>query len=849
MHPTFIPTAQLPVRQVPTGRRVSALDLIKNKEVKAILGPWYSIQAHFLIEIGRKAQVPIVTFSATSPSLSSLHSPYFFRATHDDSSQVHAITAIIKAFGWKEVVPMYMDNILGQGIIPFLSDSLQGIGVHIPYRIVISAEPTDDEISEKLLRMMTLSTRVFVIHMVEFLGSRVLAKAKELGLMKQGYVWILTCEITNALISRMGETGFETIQGVLGVKTYIPRSKELESFRSRFMKQFPTSELDIIGLRAYDAATALAMAVEEAGTDGLSSSKVGARRNTTELEALSVSQYGQKLVQTLSEVRFKGLYGDFHFVGGQLQASVFEIVNVIGNGGRSVGFWTHTNGLVKTLNQKSRSMTGFSTWKDHLRPIIWPGDSTFVPKGWEIPTNGKRLRIGVPIHSSFSQFVKVVRDPITNATTATGFCIDFFEAVTKVMPYDITYEFIPFGTPEGRPSGNYDDLLYQVYLGRYDAVVGDTTINANRSSYVDFSLPYTPSGVGLIVPLKDNVKRSSTIFLTPLTLGLWLISLLSFFIVGLVVWILEHRINPDFHGPGKYQASTIFWFAFSIMVFAPGERVLSFWARLVVITWYFVVLVLAQSYTASLASLLTSQQLHPTITNMKSLLAKGEPVGCQRTSFMLAKARESGFLESNLVPFSSAEECDDLLSKGPTKGGVSAVFLEVPYVKLFLGQYCNKYKMVEVPFKFDGFGFVFPISSPLVADVSRAILKVEESNKAIQLENAWFKKIDESCPEPIIDPDPNPSISFRRLGLDSFWLLFLVAATVCIIALGKFTFFFLKENREILYQRNLQDLWKKFLQPDENSYINRVERCPCSSSQPRWKSLAEKGRQIFPEIV
>lgn len=58
-----------------------------------------------------------------------------------------------------------------------------------------------------------------------------------------------------------------------------------------------------------------------------------------------------------------------------------------------------------------------------------------------------------------------------------------------------------------------------------------------------------------------------------------------------------------------------------------GERVFSFGARLLVITWYFIVLVLTQSYTASLASLLTSRQLDPTVTSMRSLLEKGENVG------------------------------------------------------------------------------------------------------------------------------------------------------------------------------------------------------------------------------
>lgn len=135
---------------------------------------------------------------------------------------------------------------------------------------------------------------------------------------------------------------------------------------------------------------------------------------------------------------------------------------------------------------------------------------------------------------------------------------------------------------------------------------------------------------------------------------------------------------------------------------------LSFWARLVVIIWYFLVLVLTSSYTASLASLLTSQQLHPTVTNINSLLAKGESVGYQRSSFILERLRDSGFSEASLVSYGSPENCDALLSKGPAEGGISAAFMEVPYVRTFLGQYCNKYKLVQTPFKVDGLGFVSP---------------------------------------------------------------------------------------------------------------------------------------------
>jgi ionotropic glutamate receptor len=86
---------------------------------------------------------------------------------------------------------------------------------------------------------------------------------------------------------------------------------------------------------------------------------------------------------------------------------------------------------------------------------------------------------------------------------------------------------------------------------------------------VDFTLPYTESGVVMVVPLKDKSKsKNAWIFLTPLTWDLWLVSLCSFVFIGLVIWLLEHRINEDFRGPLTHQVGTALWFSFSTMVFA-----------------------------------------------------------------------------------------------------------------------------------------------------------------------------------------------------------------------------------------------------------------------------------------
>jgi len=108
-------------------------------------------------------------------------------------------------------------------------------------------------------------------------------------------------------------------------------------------------------------------------------------------------------------------------------------------------------------------------------------------------------------------------------------------------------------------------------MQKYDAVVGDTTIVSNRSLYVDFTLPYTESGVLMVVLVKVDVSKNLWIFLKPLSSTLWLTTGVAFIFTGLVIWVLEHRVNPDFRGPPKQQLGLIFWFSFSTLAFAHSK--------------------------------------------------------------------------------------------------------------------------------------------------------------------------------------------------------------------------------------------------------------------------------------
>ncbi|BFG18013.1 hypothetical protein CerSpe_042870 [Prunus speciosa] len=90
-------------------------------------------------------------------------------------------------------------------------------------------------------------------------------------MMDEGYAWIMTDGMTNSF-TYISSSDIENMEGVLGIKTFVPNTKELESFRVRWKSKFqqdnPTVhdvKLDVFGFWAYDAAWALAMAVEIVG--------------------------------------------------------------------------------------------------------------------------------------------------------------------------------------------------------------------------------------------------------------------------------------------------------------------------------------------------------------------------------------------------------------------------------------------------------------------------------------------------------------------------------------------------------------------------------------------------------
>ncbi|KAK6281963.1 hypothetical protein POUND7_015788, partial [Theobroma cacao] len=190
---------------------------------------------------------------------------------------------------------------------------------------------------------------------------------------------------------------------------------------------------------------------------------------------------------------------------------------------------------------------------------------------------------------------------------------------------------------------------------KFDAVVGDITILAIRSQYVDFILPYLQSHVSMVVKIEDDKKKNKRIFLKPLSWDLWLTTRAAFICTDLVIWVLEHRINNEFRGPPQQQEED-------------NEQCV-------------------KMYTYYLD--LCGTHPHPKLHRKLNFNVNSATI---RTRFLRERpfGKAIVFDESKLKNYGTTEEVDEALSKGSQNGSVAIIFGAQHCVELFLSKYCDK---------------------------------------------------------------------------------------------------------------------------------------------------------------
>ncbi|XP_008286781.1 probable glutamate receptor [Stegastes partitus] len=329
-----------------------------------------------------------------------------------------------------------------------------------------------------------------------------------------------------------------------------------------------------------------------------------------------------------------------------------------------------------------------------------------------------------------------------------GYCIDLISELSKKLGFKYKLHLVKdnrYGSIDS--NGNWNGMIGEVVRGEADLAVAPLTLTAVREQYVDMTTPFMQTGIGFILH-KDMASEESTFsLLSPFSTDMWVGVLIAFLLTGLCMFLVG-RISPsEWPEPDTDQHSFTllhsFWYitgALTLQGAGPHPKALS--GRVVgAIWWIFAVLLLA-CYFGNFNSMLHSNRKHISINSFEDLASQDVidygTVEAGSTMLFFKHSNNPVYrriyerMERKKSYVSSMEE-----GVRRTQEGNFAFIGEAVSLDLAVARYCRLTRSQEV-ISMRAYSIAAPLGSPLVKNLTNAILQLSESGELTYLRDKWW---------------------------------------------------------------------------------------------------------------
>ena len=343
------------------------------------------------------------------------------------------------------------------------------------------------------------------------------------------------------------------------------------------------------------------------------------------------------------------------------------------------------------------SLKGAEPLEEHLPP---PLPAAPIPK--------QKLIVGVAVGPPFN--IK------KEDGSWTGISVELWRQIAKEL--GINFEF-----RETNLEGNFAGLAQ----GWLDVAVGPLSITEPREEVCDFTHAYFASSLAVAVPA-NRLSSTARFVVALFDLRVWrailriVIGLVAnMAVVAVLVWLCERRANSENFGGGgrplRGFGAALWWSAVTMTTVGYGDmapRTLR--GRMIAVVWMFVSLVLVAIFTATMASIMTTERLRQNspIRGLDDL--RSIHVGT------FANSSSAQYLEANHIEYRAFTRSE--LFEALRSGKIQAVFYDEPFLRYAVrNQYPGQFTVIPLNLDTQLYAFAVREGSSLREPINRALLR------------------------------------------------------------------------------------------------------------------------------
>ena len=304
---------------------------------------------------------------------------------------------------------------------------------------------------------------------------------------------------------------------------------------------------------------------------------------------------------------------------------------------------------------------------------------------------------------------------IRQGQTWKGISVEIWENVANAEK--INYEIQPFNS--------VSEAIRALSMGEIDAVIGPASITSTRAEKVEFTQPYYQASLSILSRVDDPsiIDRIAPFFTMSLLYALF-VFLLILAIVGTLLWLSERKVSPEQfpHDAPRGIANGMWCAIVTMSTTGYGDIApVTLAGRIIAGTWMIISFIFATSMIAGIASTLT-------LSGLGTVQVSSAEQFVNKKIAVLKDSPSADFvLENNgrINTITNLKEGYELLKSKK----VDAVVFDRPQMRYYLEQNPDKEMIISVAeYLKQGYGFAFPLNSPLVFPINIQLLKLKEDH-------------------------------------------------------------------------------------------------------------------------